>query len=123
MKNFRRIMLLKSCMKRLEANRQAASILADECQWLEYPEAVNPWFRSFVLSFGTCENRKISEKQMGVFSRYAEEEHNPNPANNETSYLCRVGLLRIKATKFLNGCYLSITESPVDEINRLIDLC
>lgn len=149
MRNDKQIRKLKACISALEAKRKAAleaagSIedddewdaesmrihtelspltLAIECGWLEYPEPRSDWFKNFVSSFGLCESRRISEKQMEIFRRYCEEEHDPAPAHCTTSYKCRLGNLRIEATYHRRGSWVTITETPVAEIERLISLC
>lgn len=148
MRNSKRINELKACIRCLEAKRKAAMETADgiedddewnaeceriffnlsplelakECGWLEYPEPRNDWFKSFICSFGMCDDRRISSKQMDIIERYAEREHEPEHGYGIT-YRCRIGVLRIKATRFPQRCYVTISEAPMSEIDRLVSLC
>ena len=67
--------------------------------FLDYPEPKNAWFRGFAESFGECKDKRISEKQAGVFMKYMEESHNPEYGRG-TSYYCRIGNVGYKLTMF-----------------------
>ncbi len=96
--------------------------LAEEAEWLEYPERRNTWFKGFAASFGCCKNKRISPRQADVFTRYTEELH-----GTEHGYInrrrCRVGDTRIEiATHASGGHWVTITKRPANEIRRLISL-
>lgn len=94
-----------------------------ESEWLEYPEPRNDWFSKFVASFGLCSNRRISDKQMEIFRQYCEADHYADPTSYTSPYKCRMGKLRIEAVYHNRGCWVNITETPTEEIERLISLC
>jgi hypothetical protein len=78
---------------------------------LEYKEAKNDWFSSFVHSFPVCESRKVSPKQAAIFAKYSEQAHERKNGRG-LDYFVRVGGLFIETTVFpgMEGGYITITE-------------
>lgn len=79
--------------------------------YLEYPESRNEWYKGFVQSFGVCKNKRISNKQAEIFTRYCEAEHEYSYGRG-SNYYGRCGNLGIKCTVFTihEPAYVTIIE-------------
>ena len=85
--------------------------LLNKAHALEYPEARNKWFKEFVESFGTCESRRISQKQAAVFVRYSEESHYKDWGRGMTYYVrCNGKLIKTMVFTEREPAYVTITE-------------
>lgn len=80
-------------------NRYNIIPLIKKAAALEYKESRNEWFKKFVLSFGTCENKRITYKQGSVFRTYSEQTHE-HQTGRGTKYHVWVGNLFITTTIF-----------------------
>lgn len=67
----------------------------------------NEWFRNvFLLSFGTCEHKKITEKQGQIFEKYLEEELENWKHSNAYYYSGIISgkKIRLQESSVYNGC-------------------